>query len=251
MRVNRLCLGWIVLFCVLGCSSQPPSGKVGKEADDVARLMMESVGVDQWAKTKVVKWIFAGRNRHVWDRERHFSYVYANNIKVWIDLKNRKGVAHKAAQRLTAEFEASALDDAHAKWTNDSFWLNPIAKVFDEGTIRELISPRDGQKGLVVRYTSGGRTPGDAYVWWLDESYRPTAWQMWTSNLPVGGMEATWERWIKLETGAYVSTLHVSSLLTLEIHDVAGAGSLEKLFDDELLFAPLEQCLAENNCTDF
>ena len=121
------------------------------------------------------------------------------------------------------------IEAARGYWINDSFWLNPLAKLFDKGTRRELVVQPDGSDGLLVSYTEGGNTPGDAYLWLVGPTGLPRAWKMWVSIIPVGGLEASWEEWIELETGAKVSLRHRWSRFTLELKDIEGATSLEEL----------------------
>ena len=98
----------------------------------------------------------------------------------------------------------------------------------------------DGTEGLMVSYSSGGVTPGDAYLWILDENNLPKSWKMWVSIIPVGGMEFSWDQWTTLTTGAKVATLHESSFLNLDISDLKGAVNQEDLGLDEDPFRALE-----------
>jgi hypothetical protein len=45
---------------------------------------------------------------------------------------------------------------------------------------------QDNQEALMITYASGGSTPGDSYVWFVDQNYMPKAWRMWVSIIPVG-----------------------------------------------------------------
>ena len=93
-------------------------------------------------------------------------------------------------------------------FNNDSFWLCAPYKVFDPGTARSIVTLNDGRKGLKITYTSGGTTPGDSYVWILDDNYTPIAVKMWVSILPIGGIEFTWENYIYLSSGAMIAQDH-------------------------------------------
>jgi hypothetical protein len=44
---------------------------------------------------------------------------------------------------------------------------------------------QDNQEALMITYASGGSTPGDSYVWFVDQNYMPKAWRMWVSIIPV------------------------------------------------------------------
>jgi hypothetical protein len=39
------------------------------------------------------------------------------------------------------------------------------------------VSMQDNQ-ALLITYASGS-TPGDSYMWFVDQNYRPKAWRMW------------------------------------------------------------------------
>ena len=252
------------LLLVGACTSAPPAGTPGPQADARARKMIAAVNGDAWAQTGAARWVFRGANRHLWDRRRGFSRVRWDEHEVLFAIDAREGVAFSGGERVDEERARELLDEAHAKWTNDAFWLNPVTKAFDPGTVREIVPPSDGRPGLLVRYRSGGRTPGDAYLWWLDPdgSGRPVAWQMWTSNIPIGGVEASWEGWETLATGARVATKHEMPLFTLELRDVAGAETLDAL---DLAgegartetapaadpFAPLVRCREAGACVSF
>ena len=83
-----------------------------------------------------------------------------------------------------------------------------MVKAFDPGTERSIVKLKDGREGLKVQYNTGGVTPGDSYVWFLDENGQPEAWKMWVSIIPLGGIENSWEGWQTLSTGAKISTTH-------------------------------------------
>ena len=124
-------------------------------------------------------------------------------------------------------------------WVNDAFWLNPLAKLRDEGVSLAVVDD-DGEESLLVSYASGGLTPGDAYLWRVGPDGTPTAWKLWVSILPIGGVETSWEGWVTLDTGARISTRHAGPLgLTLELTDVEGATTLDALVDGPDPFAPL------------
>lgn len=235
----------------MSCSSAKPAGTPGKSAEELARKMQASVQIQAWETTGAVKWVFRGQNRHLWDRRRGYSEVVWDNKRATFAINQKVGLAYKDGVLLKEEEAKKSLDEAHAKWTNDAFWLNPVAKAFDPGTVRKLVEEKDGKTGLLVEYVSGGRTPGDAYLWWLDDSGRPASWQMWTSNVPVGGLSASWEGWVELGSGALVSTKHTLSLLTLELSEVAGETELSKLVSGEDRFKALKDCLEAGSCVSF
>lgn len=225
------------------CSASRPEGAPGPAADELARKMERAVRAEAWQRTGAVAWVFAGKNRHLWDRQRHWSSVEWSEHRALLDLTTGRGRAFRAGVELSGDEARSVLDSAHAKWVNDSFWLNPVVKAFDEGVVRRLVpEPEHGHHQLLVEYTSGGRTPGDRYLWILSEDGTPRAWRMWTSNVPVKGTEVSWERWVELPTGARVSTLHKTPVFELELTEVRAASTLTELQPGTDPFAPLAEC---------
>lgn len=235
----------LICFCAapIACSASLPEGASGPAADALARKMESAVNAAAWAKTGAVRWFFGGRNHHLWDRAMNRCLVEFGDKRALIDLSAHRGRAWEGQTELQGDAAKSVLDDAHAKWINDSFWLNPVVKAFDEGVTRRLVpDPKEGAHQLLVEYSSGGRTPGDRYLWILEEDGTPKAWRMWVSVLPVKGAEASWERWVTLSTGAKISTMHRTSVFDLELTEVAGASSLADLVSDAAPFEPLVAC---------
>jgi hypothetical protein len=205
-------------------------------ADALARRMEEAANVEAWARTGAVQWNMAGRHEHLWDRERDVSRMRWGDNEVLLRIGGPYGRAYEDGVELEGDDARDALEYAWKYWCNDSFWLNPIEKLRDDGVTLSVV----GDDSLLVSYASGGVTPGDSYQWFLDDDGLPTAWRMWVSVIPVGGAEATWERWETLSTGARVSTLHRLPLgIELSITDVEGAATLAELVPGEDPFAPL------------
>lgn len=245
------CFGLLALVVVVGLvlfvrADQPlPTGEPGPAADQLARQMMAAVDTDAWKRTGAVAWDFGGRQQHLWDRQRSFARVSWQDHEVLLDLSSRQGLARRQGERVPAAETQALLEKAWSFWCNDSFWLNPVAKLFDDGTQRSLIES-EGQRQLLVTYDSGGVTPGDSYLWTVGADQRPTRWQMWTQILPIGGVEATWEDWITLDTGAVVATRHKTPIFELVLSDVRGASSLADLDSGPDPFAELAALLQQN-----
>lgn len=246
--IRRLAVGCVVTLLVVivagfllfrSFDKSLPAGEAGPGADDMARAMMAAVDTDAWDRTGAVQWDFAGRQQHLWDRQRGYVRVRWKENEVLLDLETRSGVARQGGEPLDEAAAAPLLEQAWSFWCNDSFWLNPVAKLFDEGTSRALVPLEDGGTGLLVTYGSGGVTPGDSYLWAVGQDGLPEAWWMWTQILPLGGIEASWQDWITLDTGARVATRHDIGFLELELTDVRGAASLAELIDGEDPFAAL------------
>ena len=157
---------------------------------------------------------------------------------VQVDIDKRRGTIIGSSEHLSVLDKVELCEKAWRLWINDSFWLNPITKVFDDGTMRSLATLKDGTEGLMISYSSGGVTPGDSYFWILNENYRPVAWKFWVSIIPIGGLRFTWDEWIQLSTGAWISTYH-DGIIGIRIADARGKATLEELTGVNDLFQPL------------
>ena len=237
---------------MVGLPGEPPAG-VEDGAEALARSLEESVNVAAWARTGAVRWTFPGGRRHLWDRARNLERLRVGDTTVLLDLHTRRGRVFRGDAEVTGRKRDRWLERAWDAWVNDSFWLNPVAKIHDPGTERRLVRLDARQAGgglgpragLLVTYTSGGNTPGDSYLWIPGDPAgegpaRPAAWRMWVSILPVGGLRVTWEDWVRLETGAWVSTLHRGLGVPLRLADVAGTADLAGLEPGSDPFAPLD-----------
>ncbi|TAK20955.1 MAG: hypothetical protein EPO40_31060 [Myxococcaceae bacterium] len=216
----------------------PAPSTVAGDADALARRMLAAVDADAWARTGAVRWTFFNGDRHLWDRTRSLDRFEQRDLRVLIDLDTRRGAAWRGSRALSGAELDAALDTAWRRWINDSFWLNPVVKAFDEGVARS-VARVDGRDALLLQYRSGGVTPGDRYLWLLDENGLPRAWRMWVSIIPIGGLEASWEGWTRLSTGALVATRHQMGPKRMEIRDVAGAETLSALVPGADPFAAL------------
>lgn len=228
----------LILFGLWWFINEPlPKGATGPEADALAKKMMEAVNVEAWKETGAVSWNFSGRRDLLWDKKRHLAKVSWKGNVVLVDNNTLKGKVLKKNPEEQKE-DAKLIEEAWKIWVNDSFWLNPISKLFDPGTERKLVKYKE-RDALLISYKSGGATPGDSYLWIPDQNGQPEAWKLWVSILSIKGYEFSWEKWVTLPTGAKVSTFHHSRFRDVVLSDVQAAGSLEGLVGKEDPFAPL------------
>ncbi len=250
MKLKRLGLWLVELFvaiCLLGLAlfwvyDKPlPEGSDEAGADELARRMMAAIDDSAWQRTGAVTWTFRGAHQHLWDRQRNLARVRWDDYEVLLDLASKEGIARNGGQPVGVDALEPLLAKAWALWCNDAFWLNPISKLFDHGTRRQL----SGSK-LLVTYTEGGVTPGDSYLWTVGDDGLPTAWQMWTSIIPLGGIKTSWEDWITLETGAKISTRHHTFVGDLDLGNIHGGTTLADLEPGPDPFAELVAMLEGN-----
>lgn len=215
-----------------------PATTTGPEAEARGRAMMAAVHADAWERTGAVRWTARRGTDHLWDRTRSYDRVRYGEYEVLLDIAHRSGIARRRGVALAGPDRAAAVDRAWKLWANDSFWLNPVVKLFDDGTTRSITTV-DGAPALRVQYASGGVTPGDSYLWILGPDGRPTRWRMWVSILPIPGIEVSWEHWVQLSTGAWVATQHRMGPLPIELTNIAAAETLAALEAGPDPFAPI------------
>lgn len=183
-----------------------PTGEAGPRAEALAQKMQAAIGQEAWEQTRYVEWTFRGGHHYVWDKYRHVVEVKWDNHRVLLNPTVVTGLAFTDGQ---ASSDAELIQTANAYFINDAFWLNAPAQLAgNREVLLQAVDLEEGGEGLLVTYQSGGVTPGDSYLWILDDTGLPTAWQMWVGILPIGGLEFSWENWEELPTGAKVSTLH-------------------------------------------
>ncbi|MEM1220492.1 MAG: hypothetical protein AAGH79_16340, partial [Bacteroidota bacterium] len=164
--------------------------------------------------------------------------VKFKDTRVLVNLNQVTGIAYEKGERVSENKEQKLVEKAWAFFCNDAFWLNAPAKAFDPGTERSLVTLKDGRQGLKVKYNTGGVTPGDAYVWILDEYNRPVSYKMWVQISPVGGIEFSWEDWVELSSGAQISTTH-KGMLELKVTNLKDGQRWSDLGLTEDPLAPL------------
>ena len=182
-KIAKYILASVVLIFVLsvgGCfifSKSLPTGTNTEKADELAQKMFSAINKTAWDSTEAVSWTFMGVHHYLWDKKRHLTEVRWKDYKVLVDINAQTGKAWQNGLLIDSEKKTAKLvNKAWKFWVNDSFWLNAPAKAFDGGTSRSIVEQEDGSEALLVSYASGGATPGDSYLWLLDENGLPTAW---------------------------------------------------------------------------
>ncbi|OIQ30390.1 MAG: hypothetical protein BM564_03210 [Bacteroidetes bacterium MedPE-SWsnd-G2] len=218
-----LTLPTFLLYCFIyfKYDSPVPEGIEGPKADALATKMLEELNYKAYDSTHYIEWSFKSRHHYQWDKKDNKCTVYWKNLKVNLDFEhpeNNKAYMHNF--KLIDQEKADAIAQATKYFNNDSFWLVAPYKVFDPGTERRLVNLENGDTGLLVTYTSGGTTPGDSYLWQFDANGKPTSFKMWTSILPIQGLEASWTDWKETETKAQLPTFHKLLILGIDIKNL-------------------------------
>ncbi|MGB5499322.1 MAG: hypothetical protein WBM77_10370 [Maribacter sp.] len=202
-----------------------PTGKSGPQADALAQRMLKSVNAEAFKNTRYLTWTFRnGKHTYIWDKKLGKVKVSWDDITVNLMLKDPKKsyVFQKTILVKDDKQRVKAIEKAIKLFNNDSFWLVAPFKVFDEGVERSLVKLDDGTDGLLVTYTSGGSTPGDSYLWKLQPNGFPESFKMWVQIIPIGGLEASWDDWQLVDSGAFLPKTHVLGPITLDMGAVKG-----------------------------
>ena len=207
-----------VVITIAAMNEDLPETRVSPEADQLAQNMLDAVGYDSFKETRYFAWTFPGQHRYFWDSQDEIVEVRWKSYAARFSTRDHlSGSVRKNGKLVEGSDSTDLLETAWKYYCNDSFWLFAPFKVFDPGTERSLVELENGQKGLMVHYLSGGSTPGDHYLWILDEQFRPKAFKMWVSIIPIGGFEASWESYVQAERGFQLSTEHDLGILTTKI----------------------------------
>ena len=178
------------------------------KSDELANKILKAINHEAYKNTRYLDWSFGGRRFYQWYKEKHIVEVSWNDVKVTLypnDLeKSISYVKQKEVQ------DSTLVKRALRSFNNDSFWLVAPHKLFDKGAVRSVVQ-EDGKDALKVKYTSGGTTPGDSYIWILDSTYIPKSYKMYVPSMKMVGTPATWEDWITTESGTLLPKMHTFS----------------------------------------
>jgi len=232
-RIFKIGIGVIIFFTLpsvlffsifyLTYHENLPVGKQGIEADQLATKMLNSLDYDAYKATDYIEWTFKGKHHYKWYKTQKRCEVFWDHFKVDLDLQQlNNSKVYVADQHYEGIEKQDYIKKAEAYFNNDSFWLVAPYKVFDLGVKRSIVTTEQGDKALLVTYTSGGTTPGDSYLWHLDTNGKPVSYQMWVDILPVGGLKATWDNWTTTKSGAQLPTTHKLLFLDLDMGKVVG-----------------------------
>jgi hypothetical protein len=201
--------GALALVLAFANEKRPAPGVTGEEADALARKIHAAVGQDKWDAVGALKFGYADRHTILWDKQRGLARVDFSGKRAMFRTSDKSGLAwEKDAPVADEKRREDIIADGYRWFINDTFWLNPFASFFDASVTRSIVTDKEGEKGLLIAYSSGGVTPGDAYLWYVGPDGLPNRWKMWVSVLPIGGLEATWENWVEIPGGPKISTKH-------------------------------------------
>jgi len=177
------------------------------EADKLAREVLKAIHHEAFKKTTHLEWSFGGKRFYEWNKKDHVVTVQWDSILVQLHPnhieKSSLFINSKSIQPKNKELITQAMH----YFNNDSFWLIAPHKLFERG-IQRSIRKEAGKDALYVKYTTGGSTPGDAYLWSLDKNHLPKSFKMYVPSMKMEGVSATWDGWVKTESGTLLPSNH-------------------------------------------
>ena len=192
-----------------------PTGIKGEKAEALATKMMHVLNYEAYNNAEVLEWSFRGNHFYKWNKTENLVEVSWGQNKVLLNTKEpEKSVVYVSNTKTENQ---QLIQKATEYFNNDSFWLVAPFKIFDVGVERRIVK-HNNKNALLITYTTGGSTPGDSYLWILNDDGFPTSFKMWTDLIPIGGVEASWSDWKKTEAGFQLPTKHSINLFGMELN---------------------------------
>jgi hypothetical protein len=181
----------------------PAAATSDPKAVAVAEASLAAMGGKAaWAGTHFLRFTFAGRRTHHWDKwtGRHRlegktkegeSYVVLDN------LNTRQGAAYIGGKPVEGEKGAKLVEGAYGAWVNDTYWLLMPYKLEDPGVNLAYVGPQevDGKAYEEITLTFGpvGLTPGDHYwAWFNRDTHLMDRWAYLLQDQPRDAAPTVW-----------------------------------------------------------
>jgi hypothetical protein len=223
MRHQKLTI-LLIALAVMQCSSLPV-GQPGEAAEQLAQKMLKAANQDKWQSTAAVSFTFRGDDKVFWDKKRKLIEVADKKGAVQFSEVSGKSICFQGERRIMdecAEMTATAVK----KFYNHTYWINPAFHILSPGAERALVEDNSlagaEAKKLLVSFKSGGSTPGDSYLFTLDDEGKIADMRMWVSlkMIPNGG-KAVFSDYKTTETGVNVAMHHkLMSLVSVDLSDL-------------------------------
>lgn len=194
----------LAMLIAAQCSSLP-KGQSGEAAEALAQKMLKAAGYEAWLEVAAVTFVFRGDDRVFWDKKRKLVEVQFGKNLVQFSEVSGKSLCFAGERRVTDDCD-SLTQKAVKRFYNHTFWINPAFHVMAPGTTRALVTD-EGEK-LLVSYASGGATPGDSYLFTLDDEGKIASMRMWVSILPIKGITAKFDDYRLVDKGIRIAHHH-------------------------------------------
>lgn len=165
---------------------RPASAEEKARGDARARAMIEELGgAAAFGALRYVSFAFVpkkegkvlSRREHAWNPGAGQARVRwqkdGADVTAFVRLADKSGVVRANGEPVTEDARRrELLQEAYAAWVNDVYWLISPYKAFDPGVFRADVGGR-----LRTSFEDGtGLTPGDVYLYDLDDDGRLSGW---------------------------------------------------------------------------
>lgn len=213
----------IIVILTVTTERTIPEGVAGPEASALLQKMEEATGIDDWNKLAAISFTFSRNgNSHFVDKGRGFIEVIftkeTQKTRVQYAKENMFCSAWVDEKEIPQEESAPYCERAYRAHINDYFWLNPIPHFRSTGAVSEKVKENE----LLVRFESGGVTPGDSYLFYLDSQGTPVGFRIWAQVLPLRGIRFSFDDWVTVAGKARVSRLHKSFYRNVSLQNIQG-----------------------------
>lgn len=136
-----------------------PKGRSGEAADALAVEIMKNLNYTSFKNTRFVEWSFPGGHHYKWNKQKGEVLVKWDANEVLVTLNDKSNSKLMLPSNTDSKAATAIIEKAIVYFNNDSFWLIAPYKLFDKGVSRQLITPVDGKRRLLVTYNKGEVPP--------------------------------------------------------------------------------------------
>ncbi len=204
------------LLLVFAQCSSFPKGEPGEAAEKMTQRMLAAADFEKWKATSAVSFVFREDDRVFWDKKRRLIEVQFKKNLVQFSEVSGKSLCFEGERRLfdeCGELTAAAVK----RFYNHTYWLNPAFHIDTPNAVRAIAETDK----LLVSFKSGGSTPGDTYLFTVDNEGKLSEMRMWVSTLPLKGARATFSNYQTSATGVRIALDHkVASLASVNLSEL-------------------------------
>jgi hypothetical protein len=201
----------------------------------VAQRVMDALGGQEaWDNTHFLRFSFAGRRTHWWDKwtGRHRLEGQTQDGKNYVVLENvntKEGTVFIDGKKAEGDEAKQMLERAYGAWVNDTYWLLMPYKLRDPGVNLSYVGEEtiDGKKydKLLLSFENVGLTPGDRYWAYINQdTHLMDRWAYVLESMEKGAPPTAWrwEGWQKYGKILLApKRVQVTGDRTLELGDIA------------------------------
>ena len=168
-----------------------------------AEVMKALGGQEAWDQTRFIRFSFAGRRTHWWDKwtGRHRLEGQTQDGKPYLVLSNietKEGSAFLEGQPVEGDQAKEWLERAYGAWVNDTYWLLMPYKLRDPGVNLSYVGEEtiDGVKydKLLLTFAGVGLTPGDRYTAYIHhDTHLMDRWAYVLQGTEAGTAPTVWK----------------------------------------------------------